>query len=314
MKTVTTINPKGRNSQEKKPLKVAAYCRVSTEYEEQISSLESQVSHFSTLIQENPDWEFAGIYAEQESGTDIENREEMNRMVKDCEQGKIDLILTKSLSRFSRNTVDTLITLHQLAEKNIAVYFEMEGLNSMDKNMLQVIRMAASLSQEESSSKSENIKWGIRAKFKQGNVKLNYTNFLGYTKDHNGNLVIVEDEAKIVKLIYTLFLDGYGYRQIKKHLESNHIKTVTGKDVWSTSTIDRILSNEKYVGNIISQKTYTKDFLTGKQVKNNGELPQYFIENNHQPIILKDIFDEVQKEKARRSLKSEQSLGILQIQ
>lgn len=116
-----------------------------------------------------------------------------------------------------------------------------------------------------------------------------------------------------MRLIYTLFLNGYGYRQIKKHLKSNHIKTVTGQDIWSTSTIDRILSNEKYVGNVISQKTYTKDFLNGKQVKNNGELPQYFIENNHQAIISKDIFDEVQKEKARRSLKAEESLGILQI-
>lgn len=309
MKSVTVIKPKVSVSEEKKRLKVAAYCRVSTEYEEQISSLKSQVVHFSKLIQDNLDWKFAGIYAEQESGTNVENRDELNRMLNDCDNGKIDLILTKSLSRFSRNTLDTLITLNQLAEKNIVVQFEMEGLNSMDKQMYQAIRMIAAMSQEESYSKSENIKWGIRQNFRRGNVKLNYTNFLGYTKDDNGNLVIVEDEAKIVRLVYTLFLDGYGYRQIKKHLENNNIKTATGKDVWSTSTIDRILSNEKYVGSVISQKTYTKDFLTGKQVKNNGELPQYLIENNHDGIISKDMFEMVQEEKNRRSIKAEQLLG-----
>lgn len=308
MKTVTVIDPKESVPKENKHLKVAAYCRVSTEYEEQISSLKSQVAHFSKLIQDNPDWEFAGIYAEQESGKNVDNRDELNRMLNDCDNGKIDLILTKSLSRFSRNTLDTLITLNQLAEKNIVVQFEMEGLNSMDKQMRQAIRMIAAMSQEESYSKSGNIKWGIRQSFRRGNVKLNYTNFLGYTKDDNGSLIIVEDEAKIVRLIYTLFLDGYGYRQIKKHLESNNIKTITGKDVWSTSTVDRILSNEKYVGRVISQKTYTKDFFTGKQVKNKGELPQYLIENNHDGIVSKDMFEMVQEEKNRRSIKAEQLL------
>lgn len=151
-------------------------------------SMRNRLAHFTRLIHDNPNWELAGIYAEQESGTNVENRDELNRMLKDCEKGKIDLILTKSLSRFSRNTVDTLITLNQLAEKNIAVHFEMEGLNSMDKNMRHAIRMIAAISQEESCSKSQNIKWGIRQSFKRGNVKLNYTNFLGYTKDGNGKL------------------------------------------------------------------------------------------------------------------------------
>lgn len=180
----------------------------------------------------------------------------------------------------------------------------MEGLSNMDKNMSQAIRIVVAASQEESYSKSENIKWGIRAGFKERKVILNYTNFLGYTKDENGRLVIVEQEANIVKLIYSLFLEGHGYRQIKKHLEDNHIKTVTGKETWSTSTIDRILSNEKYIGNVLSQKTFIKDFLKGKQVKNSGELPQYLIENNHDAIIPRDIFEQVQEEKRSRSTKA----------
>jgi len=218
-------------------------------------------------------------------------------MLADCEARKINLILTKSMSRFGRNTLDALNILNRLLKLDVEVRFEMEGIHTRDKRVIQAITGAAAYAQEESHVKSENIKWGIRRSTERGNVKLNHTNFLGYTKDENGKLVIVEEEAHIVRLIFALYVQGYGCRKIKKHLEDNGIKTITGKTVWSTSTIDRILSNEKYIGNVITQKTHVKDFLTHKQEKNRGELPQYLIENNHQPIIVPEMFMRVQEMK-----------------
>jgi len=193
--------------------------------------------------------------------------------------------------------LDTLRTLQELKTMNIAVYFETERLNSMntDLNIQRIITICAAVAQEESYEKSESIKWGIKASASQGNVKLNYTNFLGYTKDTDGNLIVVPEEAEVVKLIYSLYLDGCGCRKIKKHLESNGIKTITRKAIWSTSTIDRILSNEKYCGDSLSQKTYVKDFLDGKQVKNTGELEQVYIRNSHEAIIDRDDWNAAQR-------------------
>jgi DNA invertase Pin-like site-specific DNA recombinase len=265
MKQVIEI-PAKLNTQKSK-LKVAAYCRVSTDYDEQVGSLEQQIIHFTKIISENEEWELAGIYTEQETGTSIERRGEFRRMLKDCKSSKINLILTKSLSRFGRNTVDTLRILSELEEKDISVYFEIERLESTDKKMRQIISIIASHYQAESEEKSENIKWGIRRSMEKGHVKLNHTQFLGYTRDKNGSLVVVPEEAKIVKLIYDLYLKGCGFRKIKKHLESHNIKTATGKPEWSTSTIDRILSNEKYIGNTLQQKTYGKNFLESLRIK-----------------------------------------------
>ncbi|MCB8818367.1 recombinase family protein [Desulfosporosinus shakirovi] len=284
-------------STKKEVLRVAAYCRVSTAYEEQQTSLNSQIQYYTDYINNREGWIFAGIYSEQASGTCFDNRTAFNRMMKDCRAGKIDYIITKSISRFGRNTLPFLRSFNELIGLGITIYFEMERLDSSDWRMLKIITAAAAVAQSESESKSANIKWGIQRSFEKGHVKLNHTNFLGYTKDENGKLVIVEEEAEIVRLIYDLYLKGCGYRKIKSYLEKNGIKTVTGKVEWSTSTIDRILSNEKYIGTVLSQKSYVENCLTHKQVKNNGDLPMYLIENNHEAIISKEIFDEVQRRK-----------------
>ena len=249
-------------------------------------------------INNHEGWVLAGIYSEQASGTRFDNRDAFNRMMKDCRVGKIDYIITKSISRFGRNTLPFLQSFNELMGLDITIYFEMERLDSSDWRMLKIITTAAAVAQSESESKSANIKWGIQRSFEKGHVKLNHTNFLGYTKDESGKLVVVEEEAKIVRLIYDLYLNGHGCRKIKSHLEKNGIKTISGKSEWSTSTIDRILSNEKYIGTVLSQKTFVKDCLTHKWVKNNGELPMYLIEKNHEAIISKEVFEEVQRRKS----------------
>ncbi len=277
--------------------KVAAYCRVSTNHEEQESSLETQISYYEELIMEHDGWKLVKIYAERASGTKIKKRPEFMKMLKACKQGKIDLILTKSISRFGRNTLDTLITLYDLFNLGVKVYFEKEILNNYDKEMRTMMGIYAGFAQEESKSMSDNIKWGIRERMREGKVCLNCTRFLGYDKDENGRLVVVESEAVIVRKIFELYLNGFGVRKIKKYLEENGIKTVTGKAVWSTSTIDRILSNEKYVGDVLMQKSFTEDFLTGKRKKNEGELAMYFIENDHEAIVSREMFEHVQQRK-----------------
>ena len=301
MKTIRTIEP--IKASVPQTFRVAAYCRVSTQLEEQESSLKAQVAHFTHLINETPKWEFAGIYAEQESGVGTKNRREFLRLINDCEAGLIDIVLIKSISRLSRNTLDALTVFNRLFEKGIELRFEIEKLSSKDKRVRQMFSMLAAISQQESWSKSESIKWGMQHQANQGKAVLNHNRFFGYTKDKAGQLVIVEDEAKIVRLIYSLYLSGMGYRQIKRHLEDNGIKTVSGKGIWSTSTIDRMLSNEKYVGTLITQKTFVADFLDGRQIKNTGEISQQVFEDHHETIINKEIFEAVQQEKRRRSTK-----------
>lgn len=281
-------------------LRVAAYCRISTNHEEQESSLETQISYYGKLIAGHEDWELVKIYAERASGTQLKKRPEFMQMIKACKQGKIDLILTKSISRFGRNMLDTLRTLYELFNLGVKIYFEKENLNNFDKEMRTMMGIYAGFAQEESKNMSDNIKWGIRERMREGKVCLNCTRFLGYDKDENGRLVVVESEAVIVRIIFELYLKGFGVRRIKKFLEENGIKTVTGKDVWSTSTIDRILSNEKYVGDVLMQKSFTEDFLTGKRSKNEGELSMYFIENDHKAIIEREIFEAVQKRKTKQ--------------
>ncbi len=280
-------------------LRVAAYCRVSTNHDEQESSLEAQISYYEKLITEHKGWQLVKIYAERASGTQLKKRPEFMKMLKACKSGKIDLIMTKSISRFGRNTLDTLKTLYELFNSGVKVYFEKENLNNYDKEMRVMMGIYAGFAQEESKNMSDNIKWGIRERMREGKVCLNCTRFLGYDKDENGRLVIVESEAVFVRKIFDLYLNGWGVRKIKKYLEENGIKTVTGKDVWSTSTIDRILSNEKYVGDVLMQKSFTEDFLTGKRKKNEGELDMYFIENNHEAIVSREIFEKVKERKLK---------------
>lgn len=283
-----------------KKLRVAAYCRVSTNHEQQESSLETQISYYGKLIAEHDGWQLVKIYAERASGTQMKKRPEFMKMIKVCKQGKIDLILSKSVSRFGRNTLETLKTLYELLGLNVKVYFEKENLSNYDKEMRTIMGIYAGFAQEESKSMSDNIKWGIRERMREGKVCRNCTRFLGYDKDEKGRLVVVETEAVIVRKIFELYLNGFGVRKIKKYLEENGVKTVTGKDVWSTSTIDRILSNEKYVGDVLMQKSFTEDFLTRKRKKNEGELAMYFIENDHEAIISRDVFAIVQEMKNRK--------------
>ncbi len=283
--------------------RVAAYCRVSSDHEEQESSLETQVSYYQKLIAAHDDWKLIGIYSERASGTQLKKRPEFLRMLKACRHGKIDLILAKSISRFGRNTLDTLMTLYDLFDLGVKVYFEKENLNNYDKEMRTMMGIYVGFAQEENKNISDNIKWGIRKRMREGKVCLNCTRFLGYDKDENGKLVIVESEAVIVRKIFELYLNGFGVLKIKKYLEENGIKTVSGKDVWSTSTIDRILSNEKYVGDVLMQKSFTEDFLTGKRKKNEGELAMYFIKNNHEAIISREVFKIVQEMKNQNGKK-----------
>ena len=303
MRTIRVIEPSCANNQ--KLLRVAAYCRVSTQREEQESSLKSQVMHFTRLICENSEWEFAGVYAEQQSGLHVSDRSELERLLHACDTGRVDIVLMKSISRLSRNTVDALKILNGVIEKGIELRFDLENLSTKDERVRQMFAMITGVAQHESWSKSEDIKWGMRRRASKGEAILNHSRFLGYTKDAAGQLVIVEGEAKIVRLIFELYLSGMGCRKIKRYLEEREIRTISGKVEWSTSTIDRMLSNEKYVGTLVTQKSFVKDFLDGKQYKNTGELEQRIFENHHEAIIDREIFERVQREKERRSLRQE---------
>ena len=214
-------------------------------------------------------------------------------MMHDAKKHRFDIILVKSLSRFGRDTLEALSTIKSLKKMNVALLSEVEQINTLEVNdtVLSILLAAA---QEESASKSENIKFGIHQRMRSGKAVLNHTRFLGYKKDETGKLVVVPKEAEIVRKIFSLYLDGNRVRKIKRYLEENGIKTVTGKTKWSTSTIDRILSNEKYMGNLLLQKIYTPDFLTGKQKKNCGEQSMFLVENAHEAIVSKEIFEEVQ--------------------
>lgn len=282
-------------------LRVAAYCRVSTDSDEQETSYETQVNHYTDYIKKNPEWEFSGIYADDGiSGTNTKKREEFNRMISDCMAGNIDMVITKSISRFARNTLDCLKYIRQLKDKNISVYFEKEAINTMDAKGEVLLTIMASLAQQESQSLSQNVKLGMQYRFQQGKVMVNCARFLGYKKNADGVLVIVPEEAEIVKRIYREFLDGLSTNKIKEGLEADGILTGAGETKWYTSTINTILKNEKYMGDALLQKTYTTDFLSKTRVKNKGIMPQYYVEDNHEAIIPKDIFMRVQEELVRR--------------
>lgn len=279
-------------------LRVAAYCRTSTNQEEQNSSLENQIAYYTAFIQSNPMWRFVAVYADQASGLHTKNRPGYRKLLRDCRRGKIDLILVKSLSRFGRDAREAIATIRKLKQMNVGIYIELGGIFTM-KTPDSVIDLYAAFAQAESQTRSESIKFGIQNRMRSGRTILNHRQFLGYTKGPDGVLQIVPEEAEIVRTIFELYIQGNGVRKIKKYLESHGIKTVTGKTEWSTSTIDRMLSNEKYVGQVLMQKTYTTDFLTGKQVKNTGQKEMYLVENAHEPIIDQETFDKVQKMKGQ---------------
>ncbi len=291
----------GAGKEEIPKLRVAAYCRVSTDSDEQATSYEAQVEHYTEYIQKNPDWVLAGIYADDGiSGTNTKKRTEFNRMIDDCMDGAIDMVITKSISRFARNTLDCLKYIRQLKEKNIPVFFEKESINTLDAKGEVLITIMASLAQQESQSLSQNVKLGLQFRYQNGKVQINHNRFLGYTKDANGNLIIDPEQAEVVKRIYHEYLEGYTMEKIAVGLEIDGVLTGAGGTKWYTSTVNKILRNEKYIGDALLQKTYTTDFLNKTRKKNNGIVPQYYVEGDHEAIIPKEIYLQVQEELVRR--------------
>lgn len=282
--------------------RVAAYARVSTDEDEQLNSYENQINYYTRYIQSRPEWEFVGLYSDEGiSGLNTKKRDGFRQMVEDALNGKIDLILTKSISRFARNTVDTLVTIRQLKEKGVEVYFEKENIYTLDSKGELLITIMSSIAQEESRSISENITWAKRKNMERGKVSMSYGQFLGYEKGEDGKPQIIEKEAAVVRRIYNLYLDGKSVREIARILTAGKIPTPSGKNCnWNVSTIMSILRNEKYKGDALLQKVYTADFLNKKVVKNMNVLPQYYVENSHPAIIDGETFDLVQAELAKR--------------
>ena len=305
-KSITVIPAKTNQTSlaenlELKKRRVAAYCRVSTDQEEQLSSFEAQVNYYTSYINGNQDYELAGIYADEGiSGTTTKKREQFNRMIEDCKAGKIDMIITKSISRFARNTLDCLKYVRQLKELGVEIYFEKENIRTLDNQGETLLTILSSLAQDESRAISENSTWGIRRRFEQGKLQINHTKFLGYDKDKSGNLIVNEKQAKIVRRIYKEFMDGKGANRIARDLESGGVANWNGKAKWYESSIRKMLTNEKYKGDALLQKTYTVDFLSKKRADNNGQVPQYYVEDSHPAIIDKETWEAVQLEMERR--------------
>lgn len=304
-RNITVIPANSRNTLRKEnktrtKLKVAAYCRVSTDQEDQLHSFDAQVEYYTRYIREHPDYEMAGIYADEGiTGTNTRKREQFKRMISDCENGKIDMVITKSISRFARNTQDCLQYSRLLKNLGIGILFEKEHINTLDSSGELLFTILSSLAQDESRNISENCKWGIRSKFKNGEMHLNTHKFLGYDKV-DGRLVINDREAKVVRRIYQEFIWGRSPREIAKGLEDDAVEGCMGSHKWYPSTVINILKNEKHMGDALLQKSYTADFLTKKQVKNHGEITQVYVKDSHKGIIDKETWNAVQLEFARR--------------
>lgn len=280
---------------------MAAYCRVSTDQEDQLHSFDAQVDYYTRYISEHKDYEMAGIYADEGiSGTNTKKREQFKKMIADCNDGKIDLVITKSISRFARNTQDCLQYSRMLKNLGIGIIFEKEHISTLDSTGELLFTILSSLAQDESRNISENCKWGIRTKFKNGEMHLNTFKFLGYDKDENGKLIINKEQAKTVERIYDEFLWGRNPQEIAQELEEEGVEGCSGQTKWYTSTVIGILRNEKHMGDALLQKTYTVDFLTKKQVKNKGEITQVYVKDSHEGIIDKETWNAVQEELERR--------------
>lgn len=282
--------------------RVAAYARVSTDMDEQQSSYEAQISYYTKYINENPEWKFVKVYTDEGiSGLMTKKREGFQAMIKDALNGKIDLILTKSVSRFARNTVDTLTTVRKLKEHGVVIFFEKESIWTDDAKGELLITIMSSLAQEESRSISENVTWGQRKRFADGKVSMPYKQFLGFKKGSDGRPEVVPEEAVIIKRIYQEFILGMTYSGIAKGLMRDGISSPSGKETWYSSTIKSILQNEKYKGDALLQKCFTVDFLTKKQKENEGEVPQYYVANSHEGIVSDEVFEMAQLEIERRN-------------
>jgi len=292
----------GAKQKVEEKLRLGYYARVSTLNEEQEDSYENQKEFFTKIINNRPDWKLVGEYADWgTTGTKTEGRKEFNRMMEDCRAGKLDRILVKSISRFARNTVDTLQCIRELKELGISVWFDNERIDTMTAGGDVLITILAAMAEQESRTMSTNIKWAYQKRFKDGKVIINYRSTLGYTKDPDGDgYIIVEEEARLVQRIFREYLSGRTYRQISDTLNAEGITTKHGNK-WKPSAVDRMLSNEKYTGNAILGKTFKPDVLSKSRKKNDGTAPMYYVENSHPMIITQTMFDMVQAEKKRRT-------------
>ena len=295
-----TWNPTDESSREIRKLRVAAYCRVSTELEQQQSSYDIQIEYYTRHIMQNPNWIFAGVFADDgRSATNTFRRDDFNQLMDQCLKGKVDMVITKSISRFARNTVDCISWVRKLKEKNVAVYFEKENLNTLDDSTEMILTILSSQAQEESRAISTNVKWGYARKFEKGESTRQRS--YGFRKAPTGEMCIVEEEAAVIRNMARWFLDGDSLERIKHRLEEAGIETTTGKKTWSTGTIYNILTNEKIMGDVLLQKTFTADYLTKRRVKNSGQQKQYYVKNHHEAIIPKAVYYKIQEEIARRS-------------
>ena len=295
-----TWNPTDESSREIRKLRVAAYCRVSTELEQQQSSYDIQIEYYTRHIMQNPNWIFAGVFADDgRSATNTFRRDDFNQLMNQCMKGKVDMVITKSISRFARNTVDCISWVRKLKEKNVAVYFEKENLNTLDDSTEMILTILSSQAQEESRAISTNVKWGYARKFEKGESTRQRS--YGFRKAPTGEMCIVEEEAAVIRNMARWFLDGDSLERIKHRLEDAGIETTTGKKTWSTGTIYNILTNEKIMGDVLLQKTFTADYLTKRRVKNSGQQKQYYVKNHHEAIIPKTVYYKIQEEIARRS-------------
>ena len=287
-----------------KKRRVAGYARVSTDHEDQLTSYEAQIDYYTNYIKSRNDWEFAGIYTDEGiSGTSTKRREGFRTMIADAKAGKIDLIVTKSVSRFARNTVDSLTIIRELKDMGIEIYFEKENIWTLDSKGELLITIMSSIAQEESRSISENVTWGQRKRFADGKVSFAYSQVLRFYKGADGQILVNQEQAKIVKIIFRMFLEGMSPHSIARKLTEMKIKSPAGKEKWSYNTVRRMLSNEKYKGDALLQKEFTVDFLQKKTKKNEGEVPQYYVEGNHEAIISPEVFDLVQAELEKRKRK-----------
>lgn len=304
-KTITVIEPKQALLVDKakyQQTRMAAYCRVSTDSAEQKTSYETQKQVYTDMIARRKDWTMVGIYADEGiSGTRADKRPEFNKMIKDCIAGKIDYIITKSVSRFARNTVECLEFVRMLKARNIGILFEEQNIDTLKCDSELYLVIYAGFAQSESESMSKNITWAFRKNFEDGKVVFNYSKMVGYRKGNDGNPEIIPEEAEIIRNIYDWFLAGKTPREIIDLLITDGIQTKCGKQKWSVGTIQSILRNEKYCGDAILQKTVTIDCISKTHKKNTGEAPMYYVHNNHEAIVTREQFNKVQEELLRRN-------------
>ena len=291
-------------------LRVAAYCRVSTDTDEQDGSLESQEGYYINLISERSDWICAGIFSDKGSGCNIKHRPAFVELMQSCQKKKIDLILTKSISRLGRNTLEIIKTMRILQALDIDVWFDIEGMRLLDRRNQETLEILGAVAQAESKSKSIDIRWGIQRSFQNIDSKISHFTCYGYKHDANGHLFINEAEAKVVLLIFNLRAERYSLRKISAELMQRKIPSPTGNTRWSAATLDKLLSNEKYIGDVMLQKTFVEDFLSGVQVKNTGQRSKFLISNHHEAIVDKEIWDVVQASKWNQSKAAQMSVEI----